>query len=134
MDWRACFWRLACGAHGALDTRPPCPSGRPRRRGISAWKRTGSAWLVGFLDTVAEAARLGFSESQRLRRAEEKAQTLGGIVFQAVLRMSVTTVAALAKDLDITLQAAARLLQLLVEAGLAREATGRASWRAFVLA
>jgi DNA-binding MarR family transcriptional regulator len=42
------------------------------------------------------------------------------------------TARGLAERLDVTPQAALGLLRQLLEAGLVREATGRASWRAFV--
>jgi predicted ArsR family transcriptional regulator len=77
----------------------------------------------------------------RLRQAEDKSRLLGRTARSrlddaaaAVLRLPIVTARDLAKQLDVTPQAALGLLRQLVEAGIAREATGRASWRAFALA
>ena len=51
-----------------------------------------------------------------------------------VLRTPVVTARGLAEDLSITPQAALRLLRQLTAAGVVREATGRAAWRAFTTA
>jgi len=51
-----------------------------------------------------------------------------------VLCTPIVTAQGLAKSLDVTPQAARDPLRQLIEAGIIREATGRASWRAFVLA
>jgi len=51
-----------------------------------------------------------------------------------VLRSPVVTARGLAEDLAITPQAALRLLRHLIAAGVIREATGRAAWRAFTMA
>jgi predicted transcriptional regulator len=53
--------------------------------------------------------------------------------LELLVREPVMTAAGLARRLDITPQAALALLRQLVEAGLIREATGRAAWRVFVL-
>jgi hypothetical protein len=98
--------------------------------------------MAGFLDTVADAASAGLSELTRLQTTAEKGRHLGGTArsrlpsaFDAVLRAPVITVAGgLAHTLKVTPQAALGLLRQLTEAGLVREATGRASWRAFILA
>ena len=52
----------------------------------------------------------------------------------APFRTPVVTARGLAEDLAITPQAALRLLRHLIAAGVVREATGRAAWRAFTTA
>jgi len=54
--------------------------------------------------------------------------------MDAVLRLPIVTARRLARSLDVTPQAALALLRELMKAGIIREATGRASWRVFVLA
>jgi hypothetical protein len=51
-----------------------------------------------------------------------------------MLRTLIVTASALAKSLDVAPQASLGLLRQLMKAGIMREATGRASWRAFALA
>ena len=103
--------------------------------------RVGLPWMAGFLDCVAAAAKVGLDELARLRQAEDKSRLLGRTARSrlqdaaaAVLRAPIVTARDLAKELDVTPQAALGLLAQLVEAGIVREATGRASWRAFALA
>lgn len=102
--------------------------------------RTGLEWMAAFLDCVAEAAKAGLAELARLQSAADKGQGLARTArsrlpaaFDAVLRMPVVTARGLAERLDVTPQAALGLLRQLGEAGIVREATGRASWRAFVV-
>jgi DNA-binding MarR family transcriptional regulator len=97
--------------------------------------------MTGFLDCVAAAAKVGLDELARLRQAEDKSRLLGGTArsrlhdaANAVLRAPIITARDLAKELGVTPQAALGLLRHLTEAGIVREATGRASWRAFILA
>jgi hypothetical protein len=101
----------------------------------------GLEWMADYLDCVAAAAIVGLQELQRLRESEEKGRVLGATVrsclpdaLDALLRAPVVTVSSLAKTLDVTPQAALGLLRQLMAAGMVREATGRASWRAFALA
>jgi hypothetical protein len=103
--------------------------------------RTGVAWMAGFLDCVAAAAKAGGDELDRLQRAEAKGRLLSGTMrsrlpdaLEAMLRAPIVTARGLAKVLDVTPPAALGLLRQLTEAGIVREATGRASWRAFVVA
>ena len=103
--------------------------------------RVGLPWMAGFLDCVAAAAKVGLDELARLRQAEDKSHLLGRTArsrlpaaVAAVLRAPIVTARDLAQELDVTPQAALGLLRQLAEAGIVREATGRASWRAFVLA
>jgi predicted transcriptional regulator len=53
--------------------------------------------------------------------------------LNAVLRVPIVTASSLANSLDVTPQAALGLLRQLMAARIVREATGRASWRAFAL-
>jgi hypothetical protein len=102
---------------------------------------TGVAWLADFLNCVAVAAKIGLDELARLRRAEEFSRSLGPRTARsrlheavdAILRRPIVTARDLAETLGVSPQAALGLLRQLTEAGIAREATGRGSWRAFVL-
>ena len=103
-------------------------------------QRFGLDWLADFLNCVAAAALNGLRELERLREAENKGASLRVTArsrlpgaLDALLRAPVVTATALAKSLDVTPQAALGLLRQLMAAGLVGEATGRASWRAFVL-
>jgi hypothetical protein len=100
----------------------------------------GLAWMSGFLDCVAVAARAASEELVRLQAAEKKGQALVRTArsrlpdaVNSVLRAPIVTVRGLANSLDVTPQAALGLLRQLIEAGIIREATGRGSWRAFVI-
>jgi hypothetical protein len=102
--------------------------------------RVGLDWMADFLNCVAAAAIIGIRELERLREAENKGALLRATarsrlpdVMNALLRAPVVTVNSLAKTLSVTPQAALGLLRQLMAAGIVREATGRASWRAFVL-
>ena len=101
----------------------------------------GLDWMGDFLECVAAAAMVGLQELERLRQAEQKGQKLGitarsrlPAALDALLRAPIVTAGSLAKTLHVTPQAALGLLRQLTAAGIVREATGRASWRAFVLA
>jgi hypothetical protein len=83
---------------------------------------------------------LHLGELNRLRSAAEKGRQLTCTArsrlpdaLDIMLRTPVVTAGRLAKPLGITPQGALGLLGLLVEAGIVREATGKASWRAFTL-
>ena len=113
----------------------------PEQRHHRLAPRVGIQWMAGFLDCVADAARASVGELDRLQRAEGKGPSLAHTArsrlpdaLEAVLRVPIVTAGSLAKDLGVTPQAALGLLRQLREAGIIREATGRASWRAFVLA
>jgi hypothetical protein len=117
----------------------------PRLRGDTAARLApnGASWPVVFLHLTAEAARAGSRLWTELRAAEA-----GGLAFAAgedkrsrlpatvdlLLRNPALTAPALARQLDITPQAALRLFARLEQAGLVREVTGRDSFRAFALA
>jgi len=90
---------------------------------------------------VARAAQIGLEELNRLRRAETMVADLGGTArsrlrdaADRVIRAPVITARSLADGLDVSPQAALGLLRQLLAAGIVREATGRAAWRAFVVA
>jgi len=103
--------------------------------------RVGVDWMAGFLECVARAAQIGLEELNRLRRAETMIADLGGTArsrlrdaADRVIRAPVITARSLADGLDVSPQAALGLLRQLLAAGIVREATGRAAWRAFVVA
>ncbi len=133
----ACTWRRACGtATLALPVWSATP-GHLDALGLAA----GPAWLAGFLDAVTDAAHRAGQELSRLQAAAGRA---GGLHRTArsqlpaaaalALRTPVLTARGLADRLRVSPQAALALLKQLVAAGVLREATGRASWRAFVVA
>jgi HTH DNA binding domain len=102
--------------------------------------RIGLEWMAQFLDCVTEAALIGLRELARLREVEKKREDIGATArsrlpdaLDAALRAPVVTVDSLAKSLRVTPRAALGLLQQLMAKGFVREATGRSSWRAFVL-
>jgi hypothetical protein len=101
----------------------------------------GLKWMTAFLEGVAAASLAGLQELDRLRETEKKGRLLGATkrsrlpdAVDALLRTSVVTVRSLAETLDVTPQASLGLLRQLRFAGNVREASGRASWRAFALA
>jgi hypothetical protein len=101
----------------------------------------GPAWLPAFLRTVADAAQRAGQELSRLLTAAERAAALRRTVRSQLpaaaacaLLLPVLTARGLAENLQLSPQAAAMLLKQLVAAGMLREATGRAAWRAFVVA
>jgi hypothetical protein len=102
--------------------------------------RFGLQWMADFLECVAAASIGGLRELERLRQAEQKGRLLGPTArsrlpdaLNAVLRAPIVTASSLAKTLDVTPQAALGLPRQLMAAEIVREATGRASWRAFGL-
>ena len=110
----------------------------PRHHRLSL--KIGLPWLVEFLDCVTAAASIGLRELKRLQETEQQGRTLGVTArsrlpdaLAAIVREPVVTAVSLASTVGISPQAALGLLRQLVTAGIAREATGRASWRAFVL-
>ena len=83
---------------------------------------------------------VGLRELTRLQEAEIKGRVMGITARSrlpqavgAVLRAHIVTTVSLAKAIDVTPQAALGLLQQLTAAGIVREATRRASWRAYAL-
>ena len=103
--------------------------------------RIGLEWMASFLACVAHAAKAVLADLYRLQETAAKARRLSftarskmPAAIELLVREPVMTAAGLARRLDISPQAALALLRQLVEAGLIREATGRAAWRVFVLA
>ena len=102
--------------------------------------KTGLDWMGQFLECVTAAAQIGLRELARLFEAESKRGNLQKTArsrlpdaLDAVMRAPVITTETLAKALQVTSRAALGLLQQLMAAGIVREVTGRASWRAFAL-
>ena len=101
--------------------------------------RVGTEWLAGFLACITAAARVARDELAGLQRAETAGATLARTArsqlpraLDHALRTPVVTARGLADHLAISPQAALGLLRQLVAAGVVREATGRAAWRAFI--
>jgi hypothetical protein len=101
------------------------------------------AWPVAFLHLVAESARTGQRELERLAIAAEKGRKLTAhcdrrsrlpAAVDALLRIPALTPKALAARLSVAPQTATALLRELQTTGFAREVTGRGSFRAFALA
>ena len=132
-----CLWR-------EKSARRPIPLpfwSAPEMHHLRLTRHFGLQWMADYLDTVAAAAIVGLHELERLRQAEEKGRLLSTTArsrlpdaMNCVLRAPIVTVNSLAKTLDVTPQAALGLLRQLMTAGIVRERTGRASWRAFALA
>jgi hypothetical protein len=100
--------------------------------------QVGVAWLIGFLACIAAASRTAREELAGLQRAETSGAVLARTArshlpsaVDLMLRRPVVTTRGLADSLGITSQAALGLLRTLMAAGVVREATGRAAWRAF---
>jgi len=101
----------------------------------------GPAWLPAFLRVIADAGLRAGQELSRLQTAAERAAGLHRTARSQLpaasalaVRLPVLTARALADQLKLTPQAALILLKQLVGVGMLREATGRAAWRAFVIA
>jgi hypothetical protein len=100
-----------------------------------------AAWPTAFLGRVAAAARSGLAELGRLRDAEAMVARLAmagrrdllPAAAAAALRAPAVTARGLARRLGITPQGALLLLKRLQAAGILREATGRRSFRAYVI-
>ena len=93
------------------------------------------------MDAAAEAARQAGHELARLQRAEALAARLTRTARSRLpdaaalaLRRPVVTVRLLASALGISHRAALGLAGQLQAAGVIRETTGRAAWRAFAVA
>ena len=103
--------------------------------------RVGTEWLAGFLSCITAAARAARDELAGLQRAETAGASLARTArsqlpraLDHVLRAPIVTARGLADHLAISPQAALGLLRQLTAAGVVREATGRAAWRAFTIA
>jgi hypothetical protein len=100
----------------------------------------GVGRLAEFLECVTASAIVGLRELERLQEIEKKGRLIASTkrsrlpdAVDAVLRLHIVTAATLAKAIKVTPQAATALLRQLIAAGVVREATGQASWRAFML-
>lgn len=132
----ACLWQ-------EKNRRAPIPlpfwsAPEPHHHRLSL--KVGVAWLAEYLDCVTASASIGLRELARLQEIEKKGRLLGATkrsrpptALDAVLRAHIVTAATLAKVIGVTPRAALGLLNELTKAGIVREATGQASWRAFVL-
>lgn len=134
MPLGACVWREK--NRGAPIPLPfwSAPDPHHDRLGL----QFGLAWMPEFLECVTAAAMIGLRELARLQEAENKGRTMGATkrsrlpgAVDAVLRGHIVTAGTLAKAIDVSPQAAWGLLRQLTAAGIVREATGRASWRAY---
>jgi len=134
----ACVWRSAgCGDPVAL----PFWSAEPMLLHRLA-VQVGPAWLAGALACVGDAATRARAELRRLLAAERAAAGVVGRTVRSrlpgvaalLVRHPVVTAAVAARELDITPQAAARLLAGFERQGLAVEATGRRAFRAWMAA
>ena len=99
-------------------------------------------WPLAFLHLVAESARMGLRELDRLEAAAEKGRGLvaGGDrrsrlpdALDALLRVPALTPKALAARLKVAPQTGTALLRELQGRGVVREVTGRGSFRAFAI-
>jgi hypothetical protein len=134
----ACLWREKTPFPPAI----PLPFwAAPEQQHHRLSLRIGLEWMAQFLECVTAAAMIGLRELARIQEAEQKGR-LPGVTARSrlpdaldvVLRAPIVTSASLAEALDVTPQAATGLIRQLTAAGIIREATGRASWRAFALA
>jgi hypothetical protein len=133
----ACLWREK--TRGAPIPLPFWSAPEINHHRLSL--KIGVEWMSEFLECVTAASFTGLRELARLQEAEKKGRAIGSTkrsrlpdAVDAVLRAAIVTAASLAQSLDVTPQAAWALLRQLEAAGMVREATGRASWRAYILA
>jgi hypothetical protein len=129
-----CVWQAQGGEALPLWSAPV-----QRLHRLALQPRQG--WLALFLGAVAEAAQQAGLEFSRLQRAEALA---AGLVRTArsrlpeaaalALRRPVITARLLATALGVSHRAALGLVGQLQAAGVIRETTGRAAWRAFAVA
>ena len=99
-------------------------------------------WPLAFLHLVAESARMGLRELDRLEAAAEQGRGVvaGGDkrsrlpdALDALLRVPALTPKALAARLKVAPQTGTALLRELQGRGVVREVTGRGSFRAFAI-
>jgi hypothetical protein len=134
----ACLWRRERGQRAVALPFWAAPDLRHHRLSLQA---EGMSWVAEFLECVTAAAIIGLQEFERVHGIEDKGRSLGVTkgsrlpeALDAVIRTPIVTVRSLAEILRVTPRAAHGLLDQLVAGGFVREATGRASWRAFSLA
>jgi hypothetical protein len=125
---------------GDRDALPTLRSDATDR--IAGWGGTVTTWPVACLHLIAESARRGLRELDRLETAAQQGWgALAGTdrrsrlpdALEALLRAPVLTPKALAARLRIAPQTATALLRMLQAEGVAREVTGRGSFRAFAV-
>ena len=149
----AAYPAVACGDRDALpDLRSDVADrllgwggGGQGSAGVSRWHATGGRavpWPVTFLHLIAEGARAGLRDLDRLVAAAAQGRGLTAQAdrrsrlpdaLDAALRTPALTPKALAANLHVAPQTATALLHALQTAGLMREVTGRRSFRAFAL-
>jgi hypothetical protein len=134
----ACVWQ-AQGTDGRGDGLPLWSAPVQRLHRLALQPRRG--WLALFLGAVADAAQQAGQELARLQRAEARAAGLARTVRSRLpeaavlaLRRPIVTARLLAAALGVSHRAALGLAGQLQAAGVIREATGRAAWRAFAVA
>ena len=124
---------------GDRDALPTLRSDAADR--LAGWGGTVT-WPVACLHLIAESARMGLRELDRLETAAEQGRgALAGTdrrsrlpdALDALLRAPVLTPKALAAQLRIVPQTATALLRTLQTEGVVREVTGRGSFRAFAV-
>ena len=134
----ACTWQ-AQGGEAASMAMPLWSAPVQRLHRLALQPRRG--WLPLFLEAVAEAGLRGRQELARLQRAEARAAAIActarshlPAAAAAALRRPVVTPRLIAAALGVTHRAALGLTRQLEAAGIIRETTGRAAWRAFAVA
>ena len=124
---------------GDRDALPTLRSDAADR--LAGWGRTVT-WPVACLHLIAESSRRGLQELDRLETAAEQGRGALAVsdrrsrlpdALDALLRAPVLTSKALAAQLRIAPQTATALLRTLQTKGIAREVTGRGSFRAFAV-
>jgi hypothetical protein len=124
---------------GDRDALPTLRSDAAER--LVGWGRTVT-WPAVCLHLIAESARRGLHELDRLETVAKQGRgSLAGTdrrsrlpdALDALLRAPVLTPKALAARLSIAPQTATALLRMLQAEGVAREVTGRGSFRAFAV-
>ena len=103
-------------------------------------RKGGGEFARGYLDCIAEAAQRGARELARLQTAAAKIATLPGSARShlqeagsVAVREPLITTSLLARRLGVSSRAGLDLAARLVDAGVLREMTGRAAWRAFAV-
>jgi hypothetical protein len=124
---------------GERDALPGLRSDAADR--VAGWGRPVT-WPFAFLHLVAEGARAGLRELDRLEAAAEAGRALAADrdtrsrlpdAIAALVRTPVLTPKALAVRLRVAPQTATALLRELQDKGVVREVTGRGSFRAFAV-
>jgi hypothetical protein len=135
----AAYPTLGCGDRAQLPRLRIDVAARLRPSGATSGG-AGGGWVLAFLHLVTEGALAGLRELERLEALTEAAagrlarcdrRSRLPEAFDAVLRVPALTPKALAARLALAPQTATALLRDLRTVGLAREITGRRSFRAF---